>query len=178
MKDITPIPIGVEFYKDMIGKGYYYVDKTLLIRDLLAQKSAVTLFTRPRRFGKTLAQSMLKAFFEKEIMPDGTEADNSVYFQGKKIMDAGEEYTKHMGQYPVVFLSLKSAKQPTYEMAYKVLKQSISKEFIRHRYILNSESLLPVQKAYFNSFIEQKAEPSDYYSFYRNALNSTTGRKQ
>ena len=59
MKDITPIPIGVEFYKDMISKGYYYVDKTLLIRDMLAQKNTVTLFTRPRRFGKTLAQSML-----------------------------------------------------------------------------------------------------------------------
>ena len=162
MEYIRPVPIGVEFYKEITSGGYYYIDKTLLIRDLLANKNKVTLFTRPRRFGKTLAQSMLKAFFEKEIMPDGTEADNSVYFQGKKIMDAGEEYTKHMGQYPVVFLSLKSAKQPTYEMAYKVLKQSISKEFIRHRYILNSESLLPVQKAYFNSFIEQKAEPSDY----------------
>ena len=72
----------------MISEGYYYIDKTLLIRDLLAQKSTVTLFTRPRRFGKTLAQSMLRTFFEKEIFPDGTIADNSVYFQGKKIMEA------------------------------------------------------------------------------------------
>ncbi len=77
-------------------------------------------------------------------------------------MATGEEYTKHMGQYPVIFLSLKSAKQPTYEMAYKVLNQSISKEFIRHSYILDSEALLPVQKARFNLFIEEKAEPSDY----------------
>ncbi len=65
MKYITPIPIGVEFYKTMISEGYYYVDKTLLIRDLLAYKNKVTLFTRPRRFGKTLAQSMLKTFFER-----------------------------------------------------------------------------------------------------------------
>ncbi len=162
MKRKRPIPIGVEFYKQMIEDGYYYIDKTLLIRDILEQKSMVTLFTRPRRFGKTLAQSMLKTFFEKEVLPDGTTADNSVYFQGKKIMETGEEYTKHMGQYPVIFLSLKSAKQPTYEMAYKVLNQSISKEFIRHSYILDSEALLPVQKARFNLFMEEKAEPSDY----------------
>ena len=162
MKRKRPIPIGVEFYKQMIEDGYYYIDKTLLIRDILEQKSMVTLFTRPRRFGKTLTQSMLKTFFEKQVLPDSTTADNSVYFKGKKIMEAGEEYTKHMGQYPVIFLSLKSTKQPTYEMAYKVLNQSISKEFIRHSYILNSEAMLPVQKARFNLFIEEKAEPSDY----------------
>ena len=162
MKRKRPIPIGVEFYKQMIEDGYYYIDKTLLIKDILEQKSMVTLFTRPRRFGKTLSQSMLKTFFEKEILPDGTVTDNSVYFQGKKIMEAGEEYTKHMGQYPVISLSLKSAKQPTYEMAYKILQQNIAKEFIRHSYILNSEALLPVQKISFNSFIEQRAEPSDY----------------
>ena len=81
MQQIIPIPIGVEFYKQMIDEGYYYIDKTLLIRDLLAQKSTVTLFTRPRRFGKTLAQSMLRTFFEKEILPDGTTTDKSVYFQ-------------------------------------------------------------------------------------------------
>ena len=69
MEYIKPLPIGVEFYKDMVSEGYYYVDKTLLIRDILAQKSKVTLFTRPRRFGKTLAQSMLQTYFEKEILP-------------------------------------------------------------------------------------------------------------
>ncbi len=101
MDKITPMPIGIEFYKEMITKGYYYVDKTLLIWDLLAYRNKVTLFTRPRRFGKTLAQSMVKTFFEKEVLPDGTVADNSVYFQGKKIMYAREEYLKHMGQYPI-----------------------------------------------------------------------------
>ncbi|MFG6349502.1 MAG: AAA family ATPase [Lachnospiraceae bacterium] len=86
MEYIRPLPIGVEFYKQMISKGYYYIDKTLLIRDLLAQKNTATLFTRPRRFGKTLAQSMLKTFFEKEILPDGTVADNSVYLEGKRLI--------------------------------------------------------------------------------------------
>ena len=70
MHRITPIPIGVEFYKQMVSEGYYYIDKTLLIRDLLENKNTVTLFTRPRRFGKTLAQTMIKTFFEKEILPD------------------------------------------------------------------------------------------------------------
>ena len=162
MQYTAPIPIGVEFYKTMISEGYYYIDKTLLIRDLLSHKNTATLFTRPRRFGKTLAQSMLKTFFEKEILPDGTVADNSVYFKGKKIMEAGEEYTKHMGQYPVIFLSLKSAKQPTYEMAYKSLINGIQKEYIRHCYALEGETLLPVQKKYYNSIMENTAEPSLY----------------
>ena len=143
MKRKRPIPIGVEFYKQMIEDGYYYIDKTLLIKDILEQKSIVTLFTRPRRFGKTLAQSMLKTFFEKEILPDGTVADNSVYFQGKKIMEAGEEYTKHIGQYPVIFLSLKSAKQPTFEMAYENLAYEILMAFMIKCFPLSVHCLNP-----------------------------------
>jgi len=162
MEYIKPLPIGVEFYKDMVSEGYYYVDKTLLIRDILAQKSKVTLFTRPRRFGKTLAQSMLKTYFEKEILPDGTAVDNSVYFNGKKIMEAGEEYTKHMGQYPVIFLSLKSAKQPSYDIAYEKIKESVTNEFIRHRYVLEGDALLPLQKERYNLFMEQKARLPEY----------------
>ncbi|MCX4327392.1 MAG: AAA family ATPase [Lachnospiraceae bacterium] len=158
MKDITPIPIGVEFYKDMISKGYYYVDKTLLIRDMLAQKNTVTLFTRPRRFGKTLAQSMLKTFFEKEILPDGTVADNSIYFQGKKIMEAGEEYLGHMGQYPVIFLSLKSAKQPTYEMAYLSIMDETRKEYGRHKYVLEDSSITEKDKERFNAVLNMEAD--------------------
>ena len=158
MKDITPIPIGVEFYKDMISKGYYYVDKTLLIRDMLAQKNTATLFTRPRRFGKTLAQSMLKTFFEKEILPDGTVADNSIYFQGKKIMEAGEEYLGHMGQYPVIFLSLKSAKQPTYEMAYLSIMDETRKEYGRHKYVLEDSSITEKDKERFNAVLNMEAD--------------------
>ena len=100
MKHVRPIPIGVEFYKKMIDGGYYYIDKTLLIKDILDQGITTALFTRPRCFGKTLAQSMLKTFFEREVLPDGTVADNSVYLKGKKIMEAGEEYMRHMGKYP------------------------------------------------------------------------------
>ena len=162
MCKITPIPTGIEFYKEMISEGYYYIDKTLLIRDLLANKNKVTLFTRPRRFGKTLSQSMLRTFFEKEILPDGTVADNSVYFQGKKIMKAGEEYTRHMGQYPVIFLSLKSSKQPTYEIACEKLQEEITREYKRHSYILGGEALLQPEKKEFLSVIENTASLSKY----------------
>ena len=162
MKRERPIPIGVEFYKQMIENGYYYIDKTLLIRDILEQKSMVTLFTRPRRFGKTLAQSMLKTFFEKEVLPDGTTADNSVYFQGKKIMKAGEEYTKHMGQYPVISLSLKSAKQPTFWTASEKLQKELVKEYRRHSYIIEGDFLLPSEKKEFLSLMEGTASMSGY----------------
>ncbi len=162
MQRIKPIPIGIEFYKEMISEEYYYVDKTLLIRDLLADKNKVTLFTRPRRFGKTLAQSMLKTFFEKEILPDGTVADNSIYFQGKKIMETGEEYIKHMGQYPVIFLSLKSAKQPTYEMAYDSLIDEIRKEYDRHSYILEDSHITKDVKERYNSILNMKADQITY----------------
>ncbi len=158
MEHITPIPIGIEFYKDMISDGYYYIDKTLLIRDLLAQKNKVTLFTRPRRFGKTLSQSMLKTYFEKELLADGTKADNSVYFRGKQIMSAGEEYLKHMGQYPVIFLSLKSAKQPTYEMAYRSLIDEIWNEFSRHMYLLDGDDIEEGVKEKYNSILKGKAD--------------------
>lgn len=162
MQQITPVPIGIEFYKKMIDEGYYYVDKTLLIRDLLVQKNQATLFTRPRRFGKTLAQSMIKTFFEEEVLPDGTVVDNSRYFEGKKIMGTGEEFTCHMGKYPVIFLSLKSAKQPDYEMAYSRLANEIVREFIRHRYVLGSDALMPSQKERYNSVMDRKAETSEY----------------
>ncbi len=158
MNKIVPIPTGVEFYKQMISEGYYYVDKTLLIRDLLEYKNAVTLFTRPRRFGKTLAQSMLRAFFEKEILSDGTEIDNSVYFKGKKIMEAGEEYLKHMGRYPVIFISFKSAKQPTYEMAYLSIVDEIFNEFDRHSYVLASDDIAEGIKEKYISVLKNKAD--------------------
>lgn len=113
-----PLPIGIEFYKKIKEKPYYYVDKTLLIKELLDEGGKVNLFTRPRRFGKTLAWSTLRTFFEIETELDGTVTDNSHYFAGTKIMGAGEEYTANMGQYPVISCSLKSAKQPDFQTSY------------------------------------------------------------
>lgn len=99
------LSIGIENYKKMIQKDYYYIDKTFLVKEILEKGSEVNLFTRPGRFGKTLALSMLRTFFEKETDLQGNVIDNSHYFSGKKIMEAGEKYTCHMGQYPVISLS-------------------------------------------------------------------------
>lgn len=162
MKLKKTIPIGIEFYKKMIDNDYYYIDKTLLIRDLLEQQSEVTLFTRPRRFGKTLAQSMIRTFFEREIDAQGNVVDNSRYFSGKKIMGTGEQYLKHMGQYPVIFLSLKSAKQPTFEMAYQSLIDEIIKEYDRHRYLLNGDNLAKDIKDKYVAILAQKADETAY----------------
>ncbi len=157
-----PIPIGVEFYKEIIEKNYYYIDKTLLIRDLLDNNAKVSLFTRPRRFGKTLALNMLKIYFEDERNRKGEHIDNRHYFEGKKILFCDEKYTSRMNRYPVINLSLKSAKQPTYEMAYNVLVKNIQNEFRRHDYILQGDGLDSKEKETFCSIYEGSAEADDY----------------
>ena len=135
-----PLPIGIDNFEMLITRNYYFIDKTLLIKDLLDNKASVNLFTRPRRFGKTLNMSMLQYFFEDERNRNtGEKKDNKYLFDGMKILSEGEKYTSHMGEYPVINLSLKSAKQPTFELAYSCLKEKIIDEFKRHRYILNSE---------------------------------------
>ena len=106
-----PLPIGVDNFEKIITNGYYFVDKTWFIKELLDNRSEVNLFTRPRRFGKTLNLSMLRYFFEKG------DKDNSHLFQGLKIMEAGEKHLSHLGKYPVISLTLKSAEQPTFEEA-------------------------------------------------------------
>ena len=133
--------IGYEFYKRMIDDGCYYVDKTLLIRDIINKGGMVNLFTRPRRFGKTLSLTMLKAFFEIEYDYDGNLVDNRRYFEGKKIMETGDEIVSKLGKYPVLFLTLKSAKQPDFVGAFYQLKSSIQTEIDRHRYLLDSDKL-------------------------------------
>lgn len=156
------IPIGIESYKEIIDKDYYYIDKTLLIRDLLMLKSKATLFTRPRRFGKTLAQSMLRTFFEREVSADGITVDNSKYFTGKRIMQTGGQYTSHMGKYPVIFLSMKSAKQPDFETAYNRLLMDVVSEFERHSYLLEKNVLTSTQKKRYNAVLECKAGSAEY----------------
>ena len=135
------IGIGYENYKEFIDLKMYYVDKTLLIRDVIEKGGKTTLFTRPRRFGKTLAQSMLRTFFELELDRDGNKIDNRKYFEGKKIMEAGDDILSMMGQYPVIKMSLKSAKQPDFYSAFLRLREEIISEFSRHEYLLKSDKL-------------------------------------
>ena len=157
-----PLPIGIDDYKKLIDNGYYYVDKTLLIKELLDKKGEVNLFTRPRRFGKTLALSMLQCYFEIEMDAEEKQIRKDSYFQGMKILDAGDIYTSKMGQYPVISLSLKSAKQPTFEMAYLSLVDEIAKEYKRHKYILKSNIILESDKEHYQAIMEKRANRISY----------------
>ncbi len=157
-----PIAIGVENYKTIIEKNAYYIDKTMMVKELIDQASTVNLFTRPRRFGKTLTLSMIRTFFEDERTYEGEKIDNSRYFEGKKIMDAGEKYTSQQGQYPVIKLSLKSAKQPNYDMAYGCLRDEIIYEYDRHRYVLEGDRLTEEEKENYRKILSEKADPDKY----------------
>ena len=134
------ISIGMEDFKEIINKNGYFVDKTQMIQQLLDSNSMVTLFTRPRRFGKTLNLSMIRRFFEDERLADGTTVDNRKLFDGLAISRCGEKYLQHQQQYPVISLSLKSAKQPDYELSYGMLKKNIVEEFERHAFVLERGS--------------------------------------
>ena len=151
------IGIGYENYKEFIDGNMYYIDKTLLIRDLVEHGGKVTLFTRPRRFGKTLALSMLRTFFEKEYDLHGNVVDNRRYFEGKKIMDAPDEILSMMGRYPVIKLSLKSAKQPDYREAVLQLRDEIVSEFDRHSYLQDSDKLTKADASRFNDLSVPKS---------------------
>lgn len=157
-----PLAVGIEDYKRIIDKSYYYVDKTLFIKELLDRGGYVNLFTRPRRFGKTLALSMIRTFFELEIDRDGRKIDNRRYFDGMKILNAGKRYTDRLGQYPVIFLSLKSAKQPVFQMAYESLLDEIIKEYVRHRYVLNGSGLVEAYKKRYLEIMDRKADAAAY----------------
>lgn len=133
------LPIGVSDFK-LATTGYYYVDKTLMIRDFLDKKPMVSLFTRPRRFGKTLNMDMLRVFFEK------TDEDTSVYFKDKQIWQCGDYYTKHQGQYPVIFLTFKDIKSMTWEETFQKIRRLISLEFIRHNELETSSVLTSYEK--------------------------------
>ena len=155
------IAIGVEDFKRIIDKNGYFVDKTLMIQKLIESEAMVTLFTRPRRFGKTLNQFMIRRFFEDEITEKGEKVDNGYLFDGLKITECGEEILSHQQQYPVIFLTLKSAKQPTYEMAYGALADEIYNEFMRHRYVLQSDALLPIEKERYENLLNRRADEKE-----------------
>lgn len=108
IEEAKPLPVGVSDFKK-VSSDYYYVDKTLLIRDFLERRPGVSLYTRPRRFGKTLNMDMLRTFFEK------TDDDTSIYFKDKKIWACGEKYREYQGKYPVIFLSFKDVKCLSWE---------------------------------------------------------------
>ena len=169
-----PLPVGVDNFEKLVTKGYYFVDKTLLIRDLLDMKGEVNLFTRPRRFGKTLNMSMLRYFFEMD-------EDNRELFAGTKIMSAGEKYLKWIGQFPVISLSLKSMKQPNWELAFEMLKKVIGEEYSRHwKTVETSGRLSDADRERYRRIRDLKGTDADYadaLKYLSDCLYVCTGRK-
>ena len=155
-----PLPIGVEDFKRLVDNEYYFVDKTLMIKELLENKETVNLFTRPRRFGKTLNMSMLQRFFE------ATEKSNAYLFDGLKIA-AYPEYMAYQGQYPVISISLKSMKQASYTNAFYMYKNLIAKEYEKHKIILESNQILDSEKEVFQNIMEQRADQNVYLNSIR-----------
>ncbi len=155
LKQLKPLPIGVSDFKSATT-NYYYVDKTLMIRDFLDAKPMVSLFTRPRRFGKTLNMDMLRVFFEK------TTENTSIYFKDKQIWRCGEYYTKHQGQYPVIFLTFKDVKCSTWSETFQKIRKIISLEFIRHEELENSAKLSSYEKEQYHLLAGESANEIDY----------------
>lgn len=174
-----PLAIGVSDFAEMIETGSYYVDKTLMIRELLDNTAKVTLFTRPRRFGKTLNISMLRYFFEDDRTPNGGKRDRAYLFEGLKIADAGEKYLAHMGQYPVICLSFKDAKRGNFEESYRQIAQAVSYELKRHAFILESQAL-STEKQKYEEMMKGQADRQDYEKsilFLSQCLETYYGKK-
>ena len=154
-KQKKPLPIGVSDFK-LAVKDYYYVDKTNLIHDFLENKTQVTLFTRPRRFGKTLNMDMLRVFFEK------TEEDNSIYFRDKAIWQYGPEYRAYQGKYPVIYLSFKDVKCISWEETQDYICRLLALEYQRHIELENSDRLNIYEKEHFRRLAGGRAERTEY----------------
>ncbi len=149
-----PLPIGISDYRKASGE-YYYVDKTLLIRDFIDERPQVSLFTRPRRFGKTLNMDMLRVFFER------SKEDTSVYFKDKKIWRCGKEYQDYQGKYPVIYVTFKDVKCDDWENAYDLIYKIIRNEIERHSELLNSDKISAYEKKYITSMLNGEANEND-----------------
>ena len=149
-----PLPVGISDYV-RAQSDYYYVDKTLLIKEFLDRKPLVTLFTRPRRFGKTLNMDMLRVFFEI------SDEDTSKYFEDKAIWQCGEEYCKQQGQYPVVFLTFKDVKFDSWEATLNKIGDLLQEEFGRHQELATSDRIAEYERLYFAKIINGDASEVD-----------------
>ena len=147
------MPVGISDYR-VASTKYYYVDKTMLIKEFLDERPMVSLFTRPRRFGKTLNMDMLRVFFEK------TEEDTSIYFRNKKIWACGERYQAYQGKYPVIFLTFKDVKCTNWEDTKTDLMNIIQAEYKRHQKVL--ETCDQYDKKYYQKILSKEADDADW----------------
>lgn len=141
-----PLPIGISDYR-LASSEYYYIDKTMMIKDFIDERPMVSLFTRPRRFGKTLNMDMLRTFFEK------TDEDTSVYFKDKKIWACGKKYRDYQGKYPVIFITFKDIKFDTWEETFDAIKRVFSKEAYRHIELQISDKCNEFEKKNFENLL-------------------------
>lgn len=154
---LKPLPIGISDYI-RAQEEYYYVDKTLLIKDFLDKKPLVSLFTRPRRFGKTLNMDMLRVFFEI------SNEDTSKYFINKQIWKCGKEYQAHQGKYPVIFLTFKDVKFDSWTATLDKIKGLLQEEYARHIEVLDSNKISQYEKDYFLKILNGNANEVDISS--------------
>lgn len=144
--DKLPLPVGVSDYC-LASSEYYYIDKTMMIKDFIDERPMVSLFTRPRRFGKTLNMDMLRAFFEK------SDEDTSIYFKDKKIWACGKKYRDYQGKYPVIFVTFKDIKFQTWEETFAAIKEVFAKEAARHMELQTSEQCNEYEKRAFENLL-------------------------
>lgn len=146
-----PLPIGVSDYR-LASDEYYYVDKTMMIKDFIDERAMVSLYTRPRRFGKTLNMDMLRTFFEK------TDTDTSIYFKDKMIWSCGKQYRNYQGKYPVIFITFKDVKKDSWEETFQRIKQLITIEYKRHTELASSTVIQ--DRDYYEKIISGNLEPA------------------
>jgi hypothetical protein len=177
------MPIGVSDFRKIIEKNYYYVDKTLFIKEIIDSGDTILLIPRPRRFGKTLNLSMLGYFYDccpvtwdPDSEPDSPAKQTQPPYTYKHLFDslaisgAGQEYLDRMGKHPVIFLSFRGIKEMSWESCLDNIKKLIQKEYTRHYYLLESEKLLPHEKDYFRKIIDLTGNKSDYTNSLENLL--------
>lgn len=147
---LRTLPIGISDYVRAQSE-YYYVDKTMLIKEFLDKKPLVSLFTRPRRFGKTLNMDMLRVFFEI------SDEDTSRYFMDKNIWKCGAQYQAHQGKYPVIFLTFKDVKFDTWKATIDKIRGLLQEEYGRHQELLISDRISQYEKEYFSKILDATA---------------------
>lgn len=150
------MPVGISNFKEIIENNYYYIDKTLLIKEILDDGSKVILIIRPRRFGKTINMNMLKYYFKK------IENDNAYLFKNLKISHQGDIYTKNQGRYPVIFITLKDIKNSTWEIIYSKIKECIEQEYDRFGFLSESRHLTEIEREIFNRIRKGTERESEY----------------
>lgn len=156
-----PLPIGISDYR-VASSEYYYIDKTMMIKEFIDERPMVSLFTRPRRFGKTLNMDMFRTFFEK------TDEDTSVYFKDKKIWACGKKYRDYQGKYPVIFVTFKDIKFNTWEETFEAIKEVFVKEAYRHMELTTSDKCNEYEKKSFENLLSGRVSEVELSGAFQN----------